>query len=178
MTSVLVERVAVVELVGVMNFPGLGPGAGIADGGIVAQFIGSDAREALYNLEGFGGRGRAAHADLAVEIGGLNHQSVAFPVAARVAQVGAEVLAEVRAVVNRNDARFVDHLAADDDVSGTLNDLVSEIVKSGQHAVEHATRDAAAVDIEIFPGVDDVGEMIARAAAAAQRFGARLGFGG
>src|SRR5579872_4522731 len=43
MAGIFVDRIAVIELVRIVDLPGLGPRAGIADGGVVAQLVGSHA---------------------------------------------------------------------------------------------------------------------------------------
>src|SRR5882762_1550672 len=48
------------------------------------------------------------------EIGGLKDQRIALPMAARITQPLVKVFADVRAPVERNDARTVDYLRSDD----------------------------------------------------------------
>ena len=61
-------------------------------------------------------------------IGGLDDQRVAFPVAARIAHVLADVGAHVRAAVERDHAALMDHFVAEHHVSGRLHDLVAVVV--------------------------------------------------
>src|SRR5262249_9583639 len=69
---------------------------------------------------------------------------------------------DVRTSIERDDACFVNHLVTNDDVSWRLYDLVAEIVEGRQHAGDEPTRDAAAVNVEVFPRVHFIWEMLAR----------------
>src|SRR5215471_12443120 len=62
--------------------------------------------------------------------------------------------------VSGNNPRFVDHFVPDDDVSGRLHDLIAEIVERREHARYQPASDAAAIDIEIRPGIDFVRKML------------------
>src|SRR4030095_12394553 len=55
----------------------------------------------------------------------------------------------MRAVINRDDARLMDHLVADDDVPGTLRDVVGVAVNHRRLLTGTAERDAAVVQAPI-----------------------------
>ena len=56
---------------------------------------------------------------------------------------------ELRAAVERDDARLVDHLVADHDVARRLHDLVAGVVDRRRQRPDHAARDAAVVEAAI-----------------------------
>src|SRR5262245_50728336 len=62
----------------------------------------------------------------------------------------------------------MDHLIANRDVAGSLNDLISKVVDCRKHARHQPSRDAAAVDIEVFPRIDFVREVLPWSEAASQ----------
>src|SRR5260370_41019704 len=68
--------------------------------------------------------GRSHEVTLGGEVRGVDHQSFAVPSAARVASPLADVLRKMRPPVERNDARFVDHLREKHHVFGSLENLV------------------------------------------------------
>src|SRR5579871_147433 len=149
--GVLVDHIVRIELVGHVDLPRLHPRPWIADGDIVAELVWRGAREPLDNHEGIRSGTTAADSNLAVEIGRFHDERVAFPMPARIAHVGTDVASHVWAPIRRNHPRFVDHLVADSHVTGPLHDLVAEVIKSRQHAGKKATRNAAAVNVEVFP---------------------------
>ena len=67
---------------------------------------------------------------------------------------------EMRTPVERNDARFVDHLVDDRDVAGTLQDLVSRAVAGGEYPARHAARDAPLPGRVVHPVVLDVRQLV------------------
>ncbi len=100
---------------------------------------------------GYGARVRADCAELHAghEIGGLDDERIAFPMAARHARPVPQRLGRGAAPVERNDARLVDHLHADHDIAGRLEDLDAGIIIARQHAAGQAARDAAVEGVEI-----------------------------
>ena len=54
-----------------------------------------------------------------------------------------------RPAVERDDARFVDHLVANDHHAGSLHDLVAVVVDGRQERSHHAARDAAVVEAAV-----------------------------
>ena len=74
--------------------------------------------------------------------------------AARVAHVRAHVLADVRAPVQRNHARLVDHLVRDRNVSRGLEDLKGIAVDRGHHRTGDAPSDTAFVQRQILGPVE------------------------
>ena len=66
-----------------------------------------------------------------------------LPVTTRVPIPLAGSLVEVRAVVDRNDPRVVDHLAVQHDVPWRLKDQRSVVVRGGHHHAEYTPRNAA-----------------------------------
>ena len=83
------------------------------------------------------------------QVGGLDDEGVAFPMAARIAQPLLDPAVDVRAAVHRNDARVVNHLHQDHDVAGRLKDLVVVIVEARHHRAGQAAGDAAFVGAAI-----------------------------
>ena len=67
---------------------------------------------------------------------------------------------DVRTPVERNDARFVDHLVDDRHVAGALQDLVSGAVPGGEHPARHAARDAPLPRRVVLPVVLDVRQLV------------------
>src|SRR5262245_48476369 len=88
--------------------------------------------------------------------------------AARIAHVCAKVRTYMRTVADRNNPSLMDHFISDDDVPGRLHDLIPEVVYRREHARHEAARDAPAVDIEVFPGIDFFWEMLAWARSTSQ----------
>ena len=91
----------------------------------------------------------AADAGHPIEILRHDDQRVALPVSARVAHVGLDARREMRPAVERDDARLVDHLVADDDEARRLHDLVAVVVDGRQERSHDAARDAAVVEAAI-----------------------------
>src|SRR5205814_9426548 len=89
---------------------------------------------------------RSAVGGLILEVGRLDDQRLAFPMAARVAHVGADALANVRARIDGNDAGLVNHLVANRDEAGALVDLIGAAVDRRHHRARQTTRDALIVD--------------------------------
>src|SRR5205823_12055830 len=69
----------------------------------------------------------------------------AFPVTARIPHVQMDVLSGMRPAVERHHPRLVDHLVADDDVSGALEDLDAVAVDDRKNRADDPSRDAAIV---------------------------------
>ena len=70
---------------------------------------------------------------------------------------------------NRDDARFVNHLAPDHDITWTLDDLISKVIEVGNMLRQHAARHTPAVDIEVQPRIDLIRESAGRTATFAHR---------
>ena len=102
-------------------------------------------------------------------VGRHDHQRVAFPVAARLAHVVLEGLAQRRAPVHRHDARLVHHLEVQDDVARRLHDADAVVVAVGHHRRRHAARDAAVPRVEVLPVIPGLGLARERPAALHQR---------
>ena len=136
--------------------PGAGPDRGIRDGHLVVDGVGVRAGEPFHHVEMLAPRGHRADAvrDLAGEVAALDDQRVPVPVAARVAHPLLDRRIRMRAAVQRDDARVVDHLDHDHDVLRRLEDLVVVVVEPRRHRPRHAARDAAVVGVELEVGVE------------------------
>ena len=99
-------------------------------------------------------RRRAAIAGVLREVRDVDDERVAFPVAARVAEIRADRRREVRPAVERDDARVVDHLVANRDVARALHDLRRVVVDRRENHMREPARDAAIVSIEILGPVE------------------------
>jgi hypothetical protein len=125
---------------------------GIVDRELVAQRVGVDAPQPLDEQQVFAVQGAVAVAAEPRAIGevlGFDDERVAVEPAARVAHPHSDAGAGMRAAVERNHARFVDHLVADGDDAGRLHDLRAVPVDHGQHRADQAAREAAIVVREI-----------------------------
>ena len=109
--------------------------------------------------------GRAAVVHIPLEVGGLDHQRVAVPVAARIPQILAESGRQVRAPVERDDAGIVHHLHQDGDRTGRLDDLVVAVCSPARSSARPAARAAQSGTQILRPGRE----------ARAHNAGARLG---
>ena len=90
-------------------------------------------------------------------VGRHDDQRVAFPVAARLAHVVLERLAQRRTPVHRHDARLVHHLEVEDDVARRLHDADAVVVAIRHHRRRHAARDAAVPRVEVLPVIPGLG---------------------
>src|SRR6185295_15842944 len=98
----------------------------------------------------------------------------AFEMAARVAEVLADLRADVRTAVQRDEALLVQELIADRDETRRLHDLVVVAVHRGDHRAGHALRDAALEEVEVFGAVEGAaGETAPHATGGARRTGGR-----
>ena len=88
------------------------------------------------------------------EVGRLDDERVALPVAARIAHQLAEAAADVRPPVERDDARLVHHLVDDDDRVRRLHDARAVAVDHRQPRSGQAARDAAVPEAEVLDGVE------------------------
>src|SRR5262245_25003690 len=109
--------------------PRLLPGCRIADREPQLEPIGADARVSLDEMQI---RRRSTVVVLAVEIRRLDDERVAFPVAAGVADPGANVVVQPRTSVERDDARFMNHLVHDDGGARCLHDPDVVVIERGQ----------------------------------------------
>src|SRR5436309_5438572 len=85
--------------------PRPGPRRRVFDGELVVERVGGHAGEALGDLEGRRIRVLKNHSIVAPEVARLDDERRTIPVAARIAQPLPERCVEVRATVDRNDAR-------------------------------------------------------------------------
>ena len=81
----------------------------------------------------------------------------------------------MRAPIERNHARLVDHLVADRDGVGRLDDLVTAAVAGRHHRVRDAARDAAVVEAHVEVAVERPARVLVRADAAGARPRVRFG---
>ena len=88
------------------------------------------------------------------EVGRLDDERVALPVATRIAHQLLDAAADVRTAVERDDARVVHHLVGDDDRVGRLYDSRAVAVDHRQPRTCQAARDAAVVVVEVLDGVE------------------------
>src|SRR5579864_4741389 len=95
------------------------PRVRVLDGERVQQRVGVEPREPLSNPEVVA---RSAEPRLIREVGGLYHESVALPMADRVAQPTTYVRRQVFAA-DTDDVRVMDHLSQDHHFRWRLNDL-------------------------------------------------------
>src|SRR5580704_13048822 len=72
--------------------------------------------------------GRAKEVALAGEIGGVDDQCEAVPPPARVSIPQANARRQMGTAIQRNDSSVVNHLSEQDDVAGSLLDLVVTVV--------------------------------------------------
>src|ERR1700730_19130244 len=79
-------------------------------------------------------------AGLVGQVGGLHDKGTAFPMAARVTQVLANPLTDVRPAVERDDTGVVDHLVADGYFVRGLHDPVAVAVDDWKHRYHHSPR--------------------------------------
>src|SRR4029077_6981511 len=100
------------------------------------------------------------------EVRRLDDERVAVPVAARVAHIQADALARMRAAVQPDHPRFMNHLVADGDEALPLHDLVRVAIHAGQHRSWEPPRDTALPGTEILGAVE---WSVAKAAAANSR---------
>ena len=92
-------------------------------------------------------RGRVPISRARIEVGRLDHQRIAFPMPSRVAHVRPQVGS--RAVVERDDARLVNHLVPDGDQTRRLRDVVGVPVNRRHHRARQSAGDAAIVEAAV-----------------------------
>src|SRR5262249_1532877 len=126
MTRVFVDLLLAL-LHGNYRSPRLRPDGRIVDREFVLKHTCRDAGEAFHDMQPPAG---ASEVDQRRQIGGLDNKRVAVPVPTRVASPLAEVLAEVCASVEWNDAVFMDHLVDNRHVSRSLEDLNIVVVRA------------------------------------------------
>ncbi len=110
--------------------PGSLPGRRIVHRELVADGIVAGPGEALGDLDVLAG---AAERNLVVEIRGLDHESVAFPVAFRIAEPRTHVGRSMGPAVGGNDTGLVQHLGENRDVARALDDLIGRVVGGRHH---------------------------------------------
>src|SRR5205807_2713487 len=100
--------------------PRFGPGGGIFGGELVRDRIVGTAREAFHQMQLLAGSSEGASSS---EIGRVNHQRIAVPMANRVSLPLADSLRDMRAPVGGDDARGVIDLVKKSHVSRPLHNL-------------------------------------------------------
>ena len=88
-----------------------------------------------------------------VEVGGLDHEGVALPAAARVAGVLADLPRHVGAPVEGDETRVVDVLLQNRHHVGGLHDVVVVVVAGGERR-DAAVPEAAVAQVELLVGLD------------------------
>ena len=130
----------------VRDGPGLRPDGRVAGRRHVVERNIVDAREALDHVQVLVGAADRQHETDGAgidEAPRLDYQGVPFPVAARIAAPLAE--RKMRPAVQRDDARFVNHLLVDDHVVRRLEDLDVPVVAARQHGRTLLRADDAAL---------------------------------
>src|SRR4030095_16244224 len=147
---VFVHAITVVAREAVLHRERRGPGHRVVDGDRIANGGVARAHEALRDLQGITCAG-AVHSDTYAvsEIRGLDHERIAVPPTARIADIVSDRLAYVRSAIERHDARFVDHLVHDGHVARRLHYLVTVVVAARQNGSGEAACDAALVEREV-----------------------------
>ena len=124
MTGMLEDR-TLGPLQPLLGTPGSRPCRRIFDGESVQDGIVGDAREPLDHAQVLAGSSKRI---LAVEVRRLDHQRIALPAAARDADPLAKALRRLRAPVERDDPRVVDHLGENHGLARRLHDLIVGVV--------------------------------------------------
>src|SRR5207253_208187 len=104
-----------------------GPGGGIFGGELVRDRIVCTAREAFHQMQLLAGSSEGASSS---EIGRVNHQRIAVPMANRVSLPLADSLRDMRAPVGGDDARGVIDLVKKSHVSRPLHNLEKVTLRS------------------------------------------------
>ena len=97
------------------------------------------------------------------EVAALDHERVAFEVAAARALEASDILVDVRPGVERDHAGLVDHLVGDRHLGRALEDPDAVAVDDGTHAAVDAEADAAVVEREVLELVERTGPEAATA---------------
>ena len=124
----------------------------IVDRDLVVDAVGVHAREALDHprllaCRSEDQRGAVVGGGDVLHVRRLDHQRIAFPTAAGVAQPLTDAGTYVRTPVQRDDPRIVDHLDIDRDETGRLQDLVVVVVEPGHHGAWYCAGDAPLVQV-------------------------------
>ncbi len=125
--------------------PRLREGGRIVDVDFVVDHFRIDAREALDHAQSFAVR-RAADGGPVREVPRLDDERVAFEVAARITHEEMDARAKSRPAVERNHARVVHHLVADDHGVGRLDDARAVAVHGRHERPDRPARDAPVVE--------------------------------
>src|SRR5688572_7129586 len=104
------------------------------------------AREALDQAHAFR---RPPETDLVGEVRRIDDERRAFPAAARITEPLPDLWSDMRTAVERDDARVVNHLVENHDISRRLENLVIVVVRTGNHW--QPERDAALPEAPVFP---------------------------
>src|SRR5688572_23895892 len=148
---------------------------GIVDGQLVLDDIVGDPPDPLGHLHLVAvAQTVAVEADarLVRQVDRFDDERVAFPAAARRAEVLTDV-ARMRPAVGVDDPGVVNHLVADGDGARALDDAIAVPVDDARHRAVDAARDAAVVQGEVLDGLE--GAIAERPAVARRRALARLG---
>src|SRR5438132_11624479 len=113
--------------------PWPGPIPRIFRGELVEKRVFLGARDAFNHVQVLGSR----EGSQIREIGGVDYQRIAFPMADRVAQPLADVLGQMGTPIQGNEADVVDLLGFNGHVSGTLYDLKIAVVAGGKQWRSH-----------------------------------------
>src|ERR1700730_4730897 len=105
-------------------------GVRIVDGEPEVDRVLAHACEALDRVKG---RAGAPVAGLVREVLALDNQRIAIPVATRLAEPLMDLRAELRASIQWDEPRLVNHLVRDRDVSRTLNDPDVVVIEAGEN---------------------------------------------
>src|SRR6185436_20241270 len=103
------------------------------------------------------------------EIGRLDDEGAAFEAAARVAEMLADLRADVRTAVERDESLFVQQLIPDRDEARGLHDLVVVAVHGRDHRAGDTLCYAALEKVEVFGTVERAAEEAAPHAAGGPR---------
>src|SRR5580698_453286 len=100
----------------------------IPDGGLIGDGVGIHGREALHHLLFVAMEiGSRIEPGLVVEIGGIHHQRIAFPVSDRIALRQLDLGVDMRTPIHRDDAVAVHELPKHDDITARLQQMKSEL---------------------------------------------------
>src|ERR1051326_3949716 len=128
MARILINRAASREK-RIFDCPLAGKRCRIVNRRPVQNCVRTSARESFHDMQIFRG---SPESGLLGEIGGVDYQRVAFPMADRIAKPLADIFWGMRST-EANDAGIVHHLDEDHHVIGSLHDLVVVVVKNGKH---------------------------------------------
>src|SRR5438477_2409844 len=138
-TGVLVDQLRTLPH-GNHGGPGFRPNRRIVDREFVLKRVRGDAGEAFDHMQA---RTGPPEVEFGGEVCGVDNKRIAFPMPAGVAQPLADVLGEMWASVERNDAMFVDHLVKNRHISGSLDNLNIVVVGARNYGQRAGRQNAA-----------------------------------